>query len=111
MKYETLLKRITKYGYTDEEAMNCPVGKPLWIYRIEQELGEPLKDFLARTAETALETKTTLKALANHWGVGYQTLHYWSRRWGVSFPNPRTRRESDYVPRVTHDGNHLVRSA
>lgn len=96
MKYETLLRRITKYGYTDDEAMNCPVGTPLWIYRIERELGEPLERALTKAAKNAKRAKRkriTLKILAEEWGVKYAALRKFSSRHGISFPNIRNGRK------------------
>ncbi len=83
---DTRRKRIQCYGYTPEEADNCPIGKPLWMYRIEQEEGRSLRSILEEAAATARDTGYTLRDLAREWNVNHATLLFWAHKWGIRFP-------------------------
>lgn len=84
--YSTVHRRINEYGFTREEAVNCPSRTPLWMYRIEREEETPMKWLLEDAAKTAHETGYTLRDLAREWGVNHSTLGYWAEKWGIKFP-------------------------
>lgn len=84
--YSTVHRRIKEYGFTPEEAVSCPTGKPLWMYRIEREEETPMRWLLEDTANTAHETGYTLRDLAREWGVNHSTLGHWAEKWGIKFP-------------------------
>jgi len=85
LSLKTQRRRIAA-GYTQDEAENCPVRTPLWIYRIERDEGMSLREILADTAATARETGYTLPDLAREWGVPRSTLQHWASKYGVHFP-------------------------
>lgn len=82
-----LWKRVNWYGFTEEEARTCPLGRPLWMFRIEQAEGQPLEQLLRDAAASARETRYTLADLAREWGVPRTTLQSWASRWGIKFPH------------------------
>ena len=47
-EYSRYRKRITRDGFTPEEALHCPVGMPLWAYRLTQEERMPLDAIIRR---------------------------------------------------------------
>jgi hypothetical protein len=82
----TRWKRINRYGFTPEEARNCPLRTPLWMYRIEQEEGMQMRDLLNDAADCAKHTGYTLADLAREWGVAHATLQHWATKWSINFP-------------------------
>lgn len=86
VNFSTLHRRIRYYGFTLDEAINCPSGVPLWMYRIEQDEGQQMVDLLRDAASAACETGYTLADLAREWGVNSHTLQHWSKKWGVEWP-------------------------
>ena len=82
----TYYKRIALWGYTEEEAYHCPNRTPLWMYRIEQREGRPVRTMLAEGALTARDTGYTLADYAREWKIKRATLQHWSTKWGIVWP-------------------------
>ena len=75
-EYSRYRKRITRDGFTHEEALHCPVGMPLWAYRLTQEEGQPFESILRRE----LACKVSIARMAESFGVKECTLGHWTRK-------------------------------
>ena len=69
-----------------EEAMLCPVGMPLWQYRMEAAEGEALGEIISRAAEEAPRTGQTLADLARAYGISARTLYRRAAEMGIRMP-------------------------
>lgn len=87
-------------GFTWEEAVGCPADKPMWMHRLEQAEGRPLKELLEEAARLAPSTKYGLCDLAREWGVPRKRLSYWCSKWGIRFPRHGVGRQPETAARI-----------
>lgn len=111
LNFSTLHRRIKYYGYTLDEAINCPSGTPLWLYRIEQDEGMPLVELLRGAAATAKQTGYTLADMAREWGVAHHTLQHWSTKYGITWPRGVSALQRETAARLAHEINERRRAA
>lgn len=79
--YRTLVSRLERDGYTDEEAMSIPPNVPRWVWHIEQREGRSLREIL----EEAARRGRKLTYLADAYEVPYERLRSYVRKWGIKF--------------------------
>lgn len=75
-EYSRYNKRITRDGFTPEEAFYCPPGLPLWVYRLEREEGLPFCEI----AKRELSAGVSIAQMALGIGVKKWTLEHWIRK-------------------------------
>lgn len=93
----TIYGRIAR-GESWEEAVR-PSWQPLWMHRIEQAEGRPLRDLLAEGADAAAQTGYSLRDLCAEWEVPYSRVKHWALKWGIHFPNHVSARHKEAAAR------------
>lgn len=96
----TVYKRVQR-GESWEEALR-PGWQPLWMWRIEQEEGRPLRDLLAESAVMAHVTGYGLRHHAQEWGIKRTTLQHWCRQWGITWPRNASLEQHEAATRVAN---------
>jgi len=80
--YNRYAKRMTLRKFTQfthEEAMLCPAGKPLWMYRLEMEEGIALRRIIHRE----LSVGVCLSDIARSIDVHRDTLMHWVKKLNI----------------------------
>jgi hypothetical protein len=77
MMYGTWHKRITRDGYTPEQAFHVPKRMPLWMWLIEQEERMPIIEVVRREQLAGVSDSM----IAASFGVHKDTLGHWIRKW------------------------------
>jgi hypothetical protein len=77
MIYETYNKRITRDGYTPEQAWLIPVGMPRWMWLVEQEESMPIVEVVKREKSAGVSDAQ----IACSFGVSKHVLSHWMRKW------------------------------
>lgn len=73
-------------GHSWEDALGCPADQPMWMYKLEQTEGRPLRELLEEAARLAPTTGYGLVDLSREWGVPRNRLSYWCAKWDIHFP-------------------------
>lgn len=76
-EYHRYQKRITRDGYTPEQAFYLPPNIPRWQFIVEQEEGAPVYDVVRREMNRGL----SLTHIARSFEVSKDVLCYWVRKW------------------------------
>jgi len=96
----TVYRRVAR-GESWEEAVR-PAWQPLWMYRIEQEEGRPLRDILEEAAAAAPKTRYGLADLARKWGVPRKRIGHWCLKWDIRFPRHGMARQIEHATAMAH---------
>lgn len=84
--YETLMSRIKKQGYTEEETLSVPVNMRRWQWKLERETDKTLETILREAADSPVREGNTLMGMARKLGVHHQTLRHHANKYGIRFP-------------------------
>ena len=103
----TVYARVAR-GCTWEEALGCPADQPMWMYRLEQTEGRPLRELLEEAARLAPTTGYGLVDLSREWGVPRNRLSYWCAKWNIHFPRHGVGRHPETATNLLHRVRHKL---